>query len=61
MAEHPMDTPQYGYPVIQVVCIDGEPIWQITGYGLCVHEHCGQRAWDVFRAQCRSRGLPVPE
>jgi hypothetical protein len=56
-----MDTSQYGYPVIQVVCIDGEPIWQITGYGLCVHEHCGQRAWDVFRAQCRSRGLPVPE
>ena len=48
------------YPVLTVAEINGEPWWEIRGHGLCVRERCGHRAWEVFRAECRSRGLPVP-
>ena len=61
MAESTADSLQYDYPILDVVCVNGKPVWRIRGFGMVVHEHCGRRAWEVFRAECASHGLPVPE
>ena len=41
--------------------VGGQPIWQVCGGGICVRNPAGQRALELFWAQCRSMGLPVPQ
>jgi hypothetical protein len=49
------------YPTFEVIAIDGQPVWQVCGGGICVRSRGGHRALELFWAQCRSRGLPVPQ
>lgn len=53
--------PQSVYPLIEVVIINGEPIWQVCGGGICVRNRSGSRALELFYAQCQSKGLQVPQ
>lgn len=43
-----------------VVTVDGEPLWQVCGHGVCVRDRAGLRALEQFRLLCRAKGLPVP-
>lgn len=52
--------PQSVYPVIEVVIVNGEPMWQVCGGGVCVRNKAGKRALEMFWAVCQSKGLQVP-
>ncbi|MEB3275379.1 MAG: hypothetical protein VKM92_00275 [Cyanobacteriota bacterium] len=48
------------YPVLEVVAVNGEPIWQVSGGGICARNHSGARALELFDALCRSKGITPP-
>lgn len=52
------DLPQY--PVMEVVVVDGEPVWQVSGRGMTVRAKGGHQALERYWALCRTNGLPVP-
>ena len=43
-----------------VVTVDGEPLWQVCGHGVCVRDRAGLRALEQFRLLCLAKGLPLP-
>jgi hypothetical protein len=49
------------HPIMLVVERNGEPIWEVRGNGVAVHDRCGQRALEVYRLQCLSRGIRLPQ
>jgi hypothetical protein len=49
------------YPMIEVVQINGEPIWQVCGSGICTRHRAGYRALEMFWMQCSSQGLQAPQ
>ena len=34
MVESTADSLQYGYPILDVVCVNGKPVWRIRGFGM---------------------------
>ena len=53
--------PQSVYPMIEVVQVNGEPIWQVCGSGICTRHKAGSRALESFWAQCSKQGLEAPQ
>ena len=53
--------PQSVYPLIEVVQVNGEPIWQVCGSGICTRHRAGYRALEMFWLQCSSQGLQAPQ
>lgn len=51
---------QQEYPTIEVVPVDGRPVWQVSFSGISVRADSGQRAVELLREACRAKGLPVP-
>jgi hypothetical protein len=49
------------YPMIEVVQVNGEPIWQVCGSGICTRHKAGYRALESFWAQCKQQGVEVPQ
>ena len=49
------------YPMIEVVQVNGEPIWQVCGSGICTRHRAGNRALESFWAQCKQQGVEVPQ
>jgi hypothetical protein len=49
------------YPLIEVVTINGEPIWQVCGSGICTRHRAGSRALESFWAQCSKQGIEMPQ
>ena len=47
-------------PVLSVVSVNGEPIWQVCGGGYCVRSRSGPQALDLLRALLLSRGVRPP-
>lgn len=52
---------QQEYPTIEVVPVDGRPVWQVSFSGVSVRADSGQRAVELLREACRAKGLPVPQ
>lgn len=61
--EHQDVTPQSDqvYPILEVVIVDGEPVWQVSGGGITVRAKGGMRALELFWAQCSSKGVEPPQ
>ncbi len=53
--------PQSVYPMIEVVQVNGEPIWQVCGSGICTRHRVGSRALESFWAQCKQQGVELPQ
>jgi hypothetical protein len=48
-------------PYITVVLDErGSAVWQVVAAGIAVNCYCGQRALEVLRMMCRSRGMQAP-
>jgi hypothetical protein len=48
-------------PYITVVLDErGSAVWQVVAAGIAVNCYCGQRAMEVLRVVCKSKGLKAP-
>jgi hypothetical protein len=48
-------------PYITVVLDErGSAVWQVVAAGVAVNCYCGQRAMEVLRVVCKSKGLKAP-
>lgn len=45
----------------EVVLVNGELMWQVSGGGVCVHSKSGAEAMELFRAQCQRKGIWVDQ
>jgi len=50
-------------PTIEVVERNGEPVWRVTGLGICVENRCGARARELWQQLAEAEGYsgPAPE
>lgn len=48
-------------PYITVVLDErGSAVWQVVAAGVAINCYCGQRALEVLRVVCKTKGLKAP-
>jgi len=47
-------------PTVEVISVNGEPLWRVSFGGIAVEERCGHRAMEKLLAICASRGVAMP-
>lgn len=48
-------------PTTEIVIENGQPIWLVCGGGIEIRHPDGRTAGELFRQECKKRGLLLPD